>query len=335
MEYVQFTESEILQESERLFQSLKEVGWTLNDCEVIAPVTLEINQLKKEKNAVILAHSYETPDIIFGVADFSGDSLGLSREAAVTDAEIILFAGVVFMAETAKILSPDKTVIVPSIAAGCSLADGITAADVRKLKAEHPNTKVICYVNTTAEVKAESDICVTSANVEKIVNALEDEKIIFIPDINMANYLRRTTKKEVIDFPATCVVHDNLEPNSIEFARERFGDIFVIAHSECPPDVLDRVDLVGGTGDMIRYISTHPETKKYMLATECGLADRLSVEFPDREFLGSCVMCPYMKRNDLHNILQALKHPTPEQIIEIPEDTIARAKHSLDKMLSF
>ncbi len=327
------SETELHKEAERLYQNLKNVGWTFEDCEIIAPLTLEINQLKKEKNAIILAHSYVTPDIIFGVADYSGDSLGLSKQAAETDADIIIFSGVVFMAETAKILSPEKTVIVPSREAGCSLADAITGEDVRKLKEQFPGVLVVAYVNTTADVKAEADICVTSANVEDIVNKLDAERIIFIPDKNMANYLRRVTDKEIIDYEGTCIVHDNINPSSIELARERYGqDIVILAHSECPPDVIDRVDFVEGTSGMRKYIASHPEKKRFMLATECGLADRFSVEFPDREFIGSCVLCPYMKRNELRNILQALKDPKPDQIITIPEEIRVKAKRSLDRM---
>lgn len=326
------SEEEIQRETDRLFDQLKNVGWTRDDCEIIAPLTLEINRLKKEKNAVILAHSYVTPDIIFGVADYSGDSLGLSKKAAETDADIIVFSGVVFMAETAKILSPEKTVVVPDIDAGCSLADGITADDVRTLKERYPGVPVVAYVNTTADVKAEADVCVTSANVEEIVSKLDSDKIIFIPDKNMANYLRKVTDKEIIDFEATCIVHDNINPASIEIARERYGDLVILAHSECPPDVLDRVDLVEGTSGMRKFIQDHPEAKRIMLATECGLADRFSVEFPDREFIGSCVMCPYMKRNELRKILQVLTDPKPEQIIDIPEEIRLKAKRSLDRM---
>ncbi|MFV2014745.1 MAG: quinolinate synthase NadA, partial [Candidatus Heimdallarchaeota archaeon] len=295
-EILQFSRDELKSEAERLFGHLKEVGWTHSDCEFIAPITLEINKIKKEKNAVILAHSYQSADIIFGVGDYSGDSLGLSIEAAKTTADIIIFSGVVFMAETAKILSPNKTVIVPSIDAGCSLADSITADDVKKLKTQFPGVPVVCYVNTTAAVKAEVDVCVTSANVEKIVRTIKDDRIIFLPDINMANYLRKVVpEKEIIDYKGTCIVHDNIQPSSIDSTRLLHKDVIILAHSECPPDVLDKVDFVGGTSDMIRYIKENPDMKNFMIASECGLSDRLSVDFPDRSFLGTCVLCPYMK----------------------------------------
>jgi len=243
-EIFRYSDEEFNHETLRLFQKLKDVGWTKSDCEIIAPITLEINFIKKEKNAIILAHSYQTPDIIFGVSDYAGDSLGLSLRAQNTDAAIILFSGVVFMAETAKILSPEKTVIVPSIKAGCSLADSITAEDVINLKSQYPGVPVVCYVNSTAEVKAESTICVTSANVEKIVSQFDSNQIIFIPDVNMGKYLQRIMpEKEIIQYQGTCVVHDNISKESILETRNMHTELVVLAHSECPPDVLDNVDL--------------------------------------------------------------------------------------------
>jgi len=326
----------IEEEAKRLHASLSRVHWSYSDCEIIAPLTLEINELKKEKNAVILAHSYQTPDIVFGVADFTGDSLGLSKAAANTTAETIIFAGVVFMAETAKILSPDKQVIIPSLDAGCSLADSITGADVRKLKEQHPDAPVIAYVNTTADVKAETDICVTSANVEKVVTQLPDEKIIFIPDRNMANYLRKLVPdKEIISWDGGCVVHEEYKPESVQAIRTQYVDLMVIAHSECPGEVLDEVDLVGGTSDMQRFIEDHPEQKRYFLVTECGLSDRFAVEYPDREFYGTCSLCPYMKEVQLRNILQALKSPQPDQIVNLDPVIMQKAKSSLDEMLKY
>ena len=332
-----FEDNQIEAEAVRLHNSLKKVHWTYDDCLLIAPLTLEINQLKKEKNAVILAHSYQTPDIVFGVADFTGDSLGLSKEAAKTDADTIIFAGVVFMAETAKILSPEKTVIVPSRAAGCSLADSITGEDVRKIKEEHPGTKVIAYVNTTADVKAETDICVTSANVEKVVTSLPDEKIIFIPDRNMANYLRKLVpNKEIISWAdGACIVHEEYRPESITSVKTQFVDLMVIAHSECPSEVLDEVDMVGGTSDMQNYIEDHPDQKKFFLVTECGLSDRFAIEYPDREFYGACSLCPYMKEVMLKNILESLKNPSDDQIITLDADIMSMAKGSLDEMLKY
>ena len=332
---IKFSDEEIDQETERLFSKLTHVNWSRPDCELIAPLTLEINKIKKEKNTVILAHSYQTPDIIFGVADFSGDSLGLSREAAKTEADTILFAGVVFMAETAKILSPHKTVIVPKIEAGCSLADSITGEDVRELRTKYPGIPIIAYVNTTADVKAEVDVCVTSANVLEIVNSIESDKIIFLPDKNMADYIRKETGKEVIDWEGLCIVHEEFNPESVIEVRDMFDDIYVIAHSECPPEVLDKVDMIGGTTDMKNYIEANPDQIKLFLVTECGLSDRFAVEYPDREFYGTCSLCPYMKMNSLANILEALKNPTDEQIITLDEELMNKARGSLERMLEY
>ncbi len=332
---MKFTDKEIRLETDRLYNSLKNVKWSKDDCELIAPLTLEINKLKKEKNAVILAHSYTTPDIIFGVSDFSGDSLALSKKAASTNAEIIIFAGVLFMAETAKILSPEKTVLIPDREAGCSLADSITAEDVRELKSKYPGIPVVAYVNTSAEVKAEVDICVTSANVIKIINSLDSDKIIFLPDKNMANYIRSETNKTIIDWEGVCVVHNEFTSDTIIESRKMFQDLVVIAHSECPPDVLSEVDMVGGTSDMQRYIMEHPDKKNLFLVTECGLSDRFSVEFPDRNFYGTCSLCPYMKMNSLKNILEVLKDPKPEQHVELDPSLIERAKNSINEMLKY
>lgn len=332
---MEFDEATIQKETDRLFGYLSKLDWSRIDCEIIAPITLEINTIKKEKNAVILAHSYQRPDIIFGISDFSGDSLGLSREAAKTDADIILFAGVIFMAETAKILSPEKTVIVPSIEAGCSLADAITGEDVIDLRKKYPGVPIVAYINTNADVKAEVDICVTSANVVDIVNSIDSDRIIFLPDKNMANYLRKESGKEIIDWEGKCIVHEEFVPESIFALRDLHKDIVILAHSECPPDVLDAVDLVGGTSDMKNYIEANPEQKKLFLVTECGLSDRFAVEYPDREFYGTCVLCPYMKKNELRNILEALKNPKEEQIITLDEDLRIRAKVSIDKMLAY
>ncbi len=332
---MKFDDATLEEEAERLYSHLVKVGWSKSDCEIIAPLTLEINHIKKEKNAVILAHSYQRPDIIFGVADYSGDSLGLSKAAAATDADIILFAGVVFMAETAKILSPDKTVIVPRRDAGCSLADSITAEDVKNLKEQYPGIPVVAYINTNADIKAEIDYCVTSANVIQIVNSIESDSIIFLPDHNMANYIRKETGKEVIDWKGVCVVHEEFIPESVIEVKEMHSDIMVIAHSECPPDVLEKVDMVGGTSDMKNFIENNPDTKKLFLVTECGLSDRFAIEYPDREFYGTCSLCPYMKKNDMKNILDALVNPQEDQIIDLDVDLMNKARKSIDKMLAF
>ncbi|MBI4399395.1 quinolinate synthase NadA [Candidatus Micrarchaeota archaeon] len=328
---VQFTQQEIKEEAERLFSKLSHLDWTMDICLVYAPITLEINRLKKEKNAILLAHSYQTPDIVYGIADFVGDSYGLSKKAQETSSDVILFSGVVFMAETAKIINPTKTVLVPARDAGCSLSDSITGEDVKKLKARHPNAPVICYVNTSAEVKAESDICCTSANALKIVQSLPDKEIIFIPDQFMAQNIAKLTDKKIISWDGYCIVHKDFTGERVDEFRKAYPDLKILAHTECSPSVIDKVDLAGGTEDMVKYVKAS-DSKKFMLITECGLADRMRVEHSDKEFIGMCNLCPYMKKNNLLNILQALKNPKPEQIVTIPEETRKRAERSLQRM---
>ncbi|MFX1254052.1 MAG: quinolinate synthase NadA [Promethearchaeota archaeon] len=326
-----FSKEEIQAETDRLLEKMKIHKWTREECANIAPLTLEINKLKKEKNAVVLAHSYQTAQIIFGIGDFVGDSYGLSKEAMNIDADIIVFCGVEFMAETAKLLNPDKTVLLPSKEAGCSLADGITPEDVRKLKKKHPGIPVVCYINTTAAVKAECDVCITSANAAKVVKQLDSDRIIFIPDKYMVENIEPLTGKKLIGWDAECIVHNQFTTEDIKRLRESYDGIKILAHTECDPSVAAEADLVGGTGDMIRYVqSSNSDT--FALITECGLADRLRVEFPDKNFYGSCILCPYMKKINLENTLQVLLEPFPEQIIEIPEEIAGRARKSLERM---
>jgi len=319
-------------EAERLYSKLGRLGWSMDSCRVSASLTLEINRLKKARNAVILAHSYQTPDIVFGVADFTGDSYGLSVQAKGTKAGIIVFSGVRFMAETAKILNMQKRVYLPSMDAGCSLADGITAEDVRTLRAEHPLAPVVCYVNTSAEVKAESDICCTSANAEKVVSSLPQDEIIFVPDSHMAKNVSQKTGKKLIPWSARCVVHADMDSRKVGSMRERFFGIKVLAHSECPPAVASASDLVGGTSDMEKYVS-EKGNGPYMLLTECGLADRLRAKFPEKEFIGSCSLCPYMKKNSLSSILRVLQDLPSENEITIPPLIAKKARSSLEAML--
>lgn len=325
------TENELQDEAMRLHAKLGSLGWGLETCKLYAPLTLEINQLKREKNAIILAHSYQTPDIIYGVADFTGDSYGLSVQAKKTGAEMIIFSGVRFMAETAKILNPKKRVYVPSTEAGCSLADDITAEDVRKLKKEHPGAIVVCYVNTTAEVKAESDVCCTSANAAKIIRSLAEKEIIFVPDEFMAKNLARETGKRIISWHAHCVVHQDFDARKVEAVRRGFPGIKVLAHSECPPSVAQAADLVGGTTDMEKYVR-NSDAPSFMLVTECGLSDRLRSESPGKEFVGMCSLCPYMKKNSLAQILELLKNPEKEHEVIIPDPVSAAARKALERM---
>ncbi len=326
-----FSAEHIQAESERLYQKLEHVGFGRELCRMFAPLTLEINALKREKKAVILAHSYQTPDILYGIADFQGDSFQLSREAQKTDAEVIVFCGVKFMAETAKILNPRKKVLLPAPSAGCSLADAIKAEDVRALKLQHPGVPVITYVNTSAEVKAESDACCTSANALQIIESFADESIIFIPDRFMAANLQKMTRKKLIAWHGSCIVHEDFKAEKIARFRQKYVGVRVLAHTECPTEVVEAADFTGGTNDMMRYVR-EVAAPSYMLVTECGLSDRMRVEFPDKDFLGMCGLCPYMKQNTLALILSALKNPRAQQIITIEEPVRVKAERALKRM---
>ncbi len=310
--------------------------WNLDSCRQIAPLTLEINRLKKEKNAVILTHSYVEAEIIYGVGDFKGDSYFLAAKAKQANADIIVFAGVVFMAETAKILSPGAQVLVPDRGSGCTLADSITGEDVSRLKALYPHAVVVCYINCSAEVKAESDVCVTSANVNDIVAALPEQQILFVPDRLMADNLRkeladRGIDKEIISSDGTCVVHEKFTADQIIEARKMFPGLAVVAHPECQPEVVDLADFLGSTGAMMKYVES-TDAPYYLLLTECGLVSRLSVENPEKEFIGGCRLCPYMKMNSLQKIRDVLADPQPEQVITLDEDLRQRASHCIDRM---
>ncbi|MHA1975910.1 MAG: quinolinate synthase NadA [Candidatus Hodarchaeales archaeon] len=325
------SKEDLASEIERLYEKMKILHWTKEDCEIIAPLTLEINRLKKEKNAVILAHSYQMPQIIFGVADYVGDSYGLSRQAMEVKAEIIVFCGVEFMAETAKILNPEKKVLLPSLDAGCSLAEGISAEDVISLRSQYPGIPIACYVNTSAAVKAECDVCVTSTNAVEIIKKLPSEQVIFVPDKHMMSNLGPLTGKQVIGWDAECVVHDQFSGEQVQQLRAEYSGIKILAHTECDPSVVLEADFVGSTGGMINYVKSS-SAEKFALITECGLAERLKIEFPNKAFFGSCVLCPYMKAINLDNTLEVLRSPRPEQEINVPTDISFRAKASLEKM---
>jgi quinolinate synthase len=328
---MEFTKAKITKEANRLFKKLSKVGWSKTDCEVIAPITLEINTLKKQRNAIILAHSYLTPDIIYGVADFVGDSYGLSRQAQKTKAKIILFCSVHFMAETAKILNPKKKVLVPTIA-GCSLAESIKPKDVKNLRKKYPEANVVCYVNTTAAVKAQCDACCTSGNALKIIEGLPRKQIIFLPDELMAKNLQPLTRKKIIGWKGRCIVHEEFSPKTIDEVRKEHPKAKILAHLECMPSVIEKVDMAGGTEGMIRYLEKS-DAKDFMLVTECGLSDRMKVEHPKKRIIGSCALCPYMKEIMLKDVFQALKKPRKDQVIKIPKLVRERAKKALDKMV--
>ena len=291
-----------------------------------------INKLKTEKNAVILAHIYQRPEI-YEVADFIGDSYGLSKKATETDAGIIVFCGVDFMAESAYILNPDKTVLIPTRLANCPMAAMVDVEGLRKLKAMHPTAAVVSYVNTTADVKAESDICCTSANAVKVVKSLEEDEIIFVPDSNLASYVMRHTDKKIIPWNGWCYVHRKFSPEGIIRAKAMHVDAKVLVHPECVPAVVDLADAVFSTTGMINYVKQSPD-KTFIIATEIGVVERLKLMFPDKVFFqappgGTCLQ---MKKTTLALVLDAL---AKEQFkVTVPEDIRVRAKKALDRMLN-
>jgi quinolinate synthase len=300
-----------------------------------APVIAEINRLKREKDAVILAHNYMTPEIFHGVGDFVGDSLALAREAARTDAKVIVQAGVHFMAETSKILSPEKTVLIPSMKAGCSLAASITGADVRLLKQKYPGLPVVTYVNTSAEVKAESDICCTSGNAVKVVEAIARDfgadTVIMIPDKYLARNVAAKTGVKVITWEGACEVHERFTAQEIRDYRAAHPGIVVLAHPECPPEVVAEADFAGSTAAMINYVGDH-KPQRVVMITECSMSDNVAVEHPDVEFVRPCNLCPHMKRITLDGILHSLQTMTHEVIV--PAQIGLRAKAPIDRMLA-
>ena len=336
------TDHKIDAEAERLLRSLMNVEcderrqWNLATCREIAPLTLEINRLKREKQAIVLAHSYVEPEIIYGVADFKGDSYFLSLQAKNAQAKMIVFAGVVFMAETAKILCPDATVVVPDRGSGCSLADSLTDDDLRRLKGLYPDAAVVCYINSTAAVKAESDVCVTSGNVYDIVARLPQRRILFVPDRLMAENVRTELKrrgvdKEIVSSDGTCVVHEEFTAEQIAEARARFPGLKVVVHPECPPEVAAAADFVGSTGAMMKYVR-NTTAPYFLMLTECGLVGRLEVENPGKHFVGGCRLCPYMKLNSLEKIRDVLAAPRPHQIVTLDEDLRRRASRCIERM---
>lgn len=331
---------------DQLYQKLEHITlggttclYTREKCEELAPKINEIQALKKEKNAVILAHSYVSPEIIYGVADFTGDSYELSKNAKSTSASTIIFAAVKFMAETAKLLNPAKTVIVPSTFNGCSLADSITGQDVQKLRAAHPEYTFVCYINTSADVKAECDVCVTSSNVYHIIETLPTNKIYFLPDKlmgqNVINELaKKGIKKDIQLWDGTCYVHEEYDPDVIHYMRDQHPNLKVVSHPECSGGIVNLSDFVGSTSQMINYVKT-TDSDAFFLLTECGLTSRLQLEAPHKTFVGSCTMCKYMKANTLDAILSALKHPAPETIIDIPTDVQSRALACINAMFQY
>jgi quinolinate synthase len=315
---------------ERAARVIPRVEWALH-----APYVDAIGRLKRERNAVILAHNYQVPEIFYTVADIVGDSLALAMKAAETDADVIVLCGVHFMAETAKLVNPSKTVLVPDLRAGCSLAESITAADVRLLRERYPDTPIVTYVNTSAEVKAESDVCVTSGNAVQIVEALGVPRVIFLPDEYLAKYVASKTNVEIIAWKGHCEVHERFTGAEIRRVREGDPTLTVLAHPECPPDVLAEADFVGSTQGMSEYVGTLSETPgaRVLLMTECSMADNVSGRYPGVEFVRPCNLCPHMKRNTLPKVLHSLE--AMEYEVTIDPEIALRARHAVDRMLEF
>ena len=295
------------------------------------PIIEEIDELKHNRNAIVLAHNYMTPDIFHGVADLRGDSLELARLAASTSADVIVLAGVHFMAETAKIANPNKTVLIPHTQAGCSLAESITGADVRLLKERYPGVPVVTYVNTSAEVKAESDICCTSSNAVAIVESLDANRVIFLPDQYLGRWVATQTDVDVILWHGSCEVHERFTASELRDYRNLYPEIQIIAHPECPPEVLDEADFVGSTSGMINWVREESPAQVVMV-TECSMSDNVAVESPDTEFLRPCNLCPHMKRITLEGIRDSLLYMRHE--VNVDSSIALRAQRAVERMLA-
>jgi quinolinate synthase len=297
----------------------------------LAPVLSRIEALKRVRKAVVLAHNYQTPDIFHGVADLTGDSLALARAAQQTEAEVIVLCGVHFMAETAKLLNPGRTVLLPDLAAGCSLASSITAQDVRRLREAHPGVPVVTYVNTSAAVKAESDVCCTSANAVRVVESLGVPEVIFVPDRYLGRHVASQTRVRLILWEGACEVHERFTAREVASLREDHAGIRVLAHPECPGDVLDAADYVGSTADMVRYLRAS-RPRQAVLLTECSMSDNVAAEIPEIDLVRPCNLCPHMKTITLQKIERCLEEMRPA--IEIEEPIASRARRAVERMLA-
>jgi quinolinate synthase len=319
----------VLEETAAIYQRVRhiipEIEWPVH-----APYIAAIRKLKLARKAVILAHNYQTPEIYHGVADLTGDSLALAREASKADAEVIVMCGVHFMAETAKLMNPEKTVLIPDPEAGCSLAASIKAEDVLQLRRQYPGVPVVTYVNTSAEVKAESDICCTSANALEVVESLNSDRVIFLPDEFLGRYVASQTKKEIILWKGHCEVHEKFTAKDLRAYRENFNGIVILAHPECPPDVLAEADYVGSTAGMIKEVGKL-RPRRVLMVTECSMSDNVAVEFPQIEFVRPCNLCPHMKLITLPKILESLR--TMKHVVEVDPRIADRARQAVQRML--
>ena len=306
---------------------IPEIEWKFH-----SPYVYEINKLKKEKNAVILAHNYMTPEIYHCVADIVGDSLKLAQESQKTKADTIIMCGVNFMADTAKIMNPSKTVLIPDPQAGCSLAESITGKDVRLLKERYPGVPVVTYVNTSADVKAETDICCTSGNAVEIIESLGVDKVIFLPDEYLAKNVAKQTNVKIITWHGTCIVHERFTAKEIREYRKDNPGITILAHPECTPEVVAEVDFTGSTSKMSNYVK-EKQPNKVLMVTECSMSDNVSVENPNIEFVRPCNLCPHMKRISLVKVLESLMLNIHE--VKIDQEVIEKARLPIERMLQY
>ena len=311
---------------DKVSKVVPEIEWKIHE-----PYISSINRLKKQKNAVILAHNYQTPEIYHCVADIVGDSLKLARESQKTNADVILMCGVYFMAETAKLMSPNKTVLIPDPLAGCSLSESITGRDVRLLKQKYPGVPVVTYVNTSAEVKAETDICCTSSNAVEIIESLGVDTVIFLPDEYLAKNVAAQTKVGIIMWHGKCMVHERFTAKEIREYRKANPGITILAHPECSPEVIAEVDYAGSTTKMSNYVQ-EKQPAKVLMVTECSMSDNVSVENPNVEFIRPCNLCPHMKRINLPKILESLMLNIHE--VKINKDILEKARLPIERMLN-
>jgi quinolinate synthase len=318
-----------LVETEAIYHKVRhvipEIEWAVH-----APLISRINRLKREHNAVILAHNYQTPEIFHGVADIAGDSLALARRAAESDADVIVLCGVHFMAETAKILNPDRTVLIPDMNAGCSLAESITGDDVRNLKMRYPGVPVVTYVNTSAEVKAETDVCCTSANAVEVVESLGADRVIFLPDAYLGRWVAQNSDVEIILWDGRCEVHEQFTVDEVDNYRAQFPDVKVIAHPECDLPVLRAADMVGSTSGMIRYVAEE-RPERVVMITECSMSDNVAAEFPEIDFVRPCTICPHMKKITLEKIIRSLENSV--HAVEVLPEVAGPARRAVERML--
>ena len=326
---LEYTE-EVARETAPIYEKVKDVIPAI-EWPFFAPYIHAINALKKERNAVILAHNYQTPEIFHGVADIVGDSLQLAKEAAKTDADVIVQCGVHFMAETAKLMNPEKTVLIPDMDAGCSLAESITGADVRLLREQYPGVPIVTYVNTSAEVKAECDICCTSSNAIQVVESLGAKRVILVPDQYLAAYVASNTDVEIIAWKGACEVHERFTGEELRAYREADPSIRIIAHPECPQDVIAEADYTGSTAQMINWVKDK-RPARVVLVTECSMADNVAAETPGVNFVRPCNLCPHMKRITLPKILDALLEMREE--VSIDPAVAERARRSVERMVN-